>query len=142
MKSSQHRLDDRVVWQLARASQQWQRLARRELQAANVRTQYYHVLASLADDGAAAQATLADRISFDRSDLVSVLDELERLGHVVRRTDPADRRRKIVAITPAGEKLLSELHQLVLAAEARWLEPLSAAERKTLLGLLSRLAED
>ncbi|WP_328330104.1 MarR family transcriptional regulator [Kribbella sp. NBC_00382] len=142
MKSSQHRLGDRVVWQLARASQQWQRLARRELQAANVRTQYYHVLASLADDGAAAQAALADRISFDRSDLVSVLDELERLGHVVRQTDPTDRRRKIVAITPAGEKLLGELHQLVLAAEARWLEPLSAAERKTLLGLLSRLAED
>jgi DNA-binding MarR family transcriptional regulator len=142
VKSSQHRLGDRVVWQLARASQQWQRLARRELQAANVRTQYYHVLASLADDGAAAQAALADRISFDRSDLVSVLDELERLGHVVRQTDPTDRRRKIVAITSAGEKLLSELHQRVLAAEARWLEPLSAAERKTLLGLLSRLAED
>jgi DNA-binding MarR family transcriptional regulator len=142
VKSSQHRLGDRVVWQLARVSQQWQRLARRELAAANVRTQYYHVLASLADDGDAAQAALADRISFDRSDLVSVLDELERLGHVVRRTDPADRRRNIVAITPAGEKLLIEMDQLVYAAEARLLEPLSAAERKILLALLSRLAQD
>jgi DNA-binding MarR family transcriptional regulator len=142
VKSSQHRLGDRVVWQLARASQQWQRLARRELTTANVRTQYYHVLASLADDGEAAQSALADRISFDRSDLVSVLDELERLGHVVRRTDPTDRRRNIVGLTPAGEKLLTDMDQLIYAAEAELLKPLTAAERKTLLALLSRLVQD
>ncbi|MEU4391827.1 MarR family winged helix-turn-helix transcriptional regulator [Kribbella sp. NPDC023855] len=142
MKSFQHRLGDRVVWQLARASQQWQRLVRREMAAADLRTQYYHVLASLADDGEAAQTALADRISFDRSDLVTVLDELERLGHVVRRADPADRRRNIVGITAAGEKLLAEMDQLVVAAEGRLLEPLTAAERKTLLELLSRLGQD
>lgn len=142
VKSSQHRLGDRVVWQLGRVSQRWQRLARRELATANVRTQYYHVLASLADDGEAAQAALADRISFDRSDLVSVLDELERLGHVVRRTDPTDRRRNIVGITPTGQKLLTDMDQLIFAAEAELLEPLTAAERKTLLALLSRLVQD
>lgn len=142
MKSSQHRLGDRVVWQLGRVSQRWQRLARQELAKADVRTQYYHVLASLADDGEAAQAVLADRISFDRSDLVSVLDELERLGHIVRRTDPTDRRRNIVGITPAGGELLTEMDQLIYAAEAELLESLSAAERKTLLALLSRLVQE
>lgn len=119
-----------------------QRLVRREFAAADVRPQYYHVLASLADEGEAAQAVLADRIAFDRSDLVNVLDELEKLEYVVRRTDPADRRRNIVAITPKGGKALAAMDRLVLSAEAELLEPLTATERATLLRLLDRLVQD
>jgi DNA-binding MarR family transcriptional regulator len=142
VKSSQHRLADRVLWRLGRASQQAQRLVRQHMAAADVRTQHYHVLASLADDGEAAQAPLADRIAFDRSDLVTLLDELEQLGYVARRTDPADRRRNIVAITRKGEKALTTMDQLIFAAEDELLTPLTATERRTLLKLLSRLAAD
>jgi DNA-binding MarR family transcriptional regulator len=141
-KAPTHRLADRVLWALGRSSQHAQRLVRQHMTQAGVRTQHYHVLASLADDGEAAQATLADRIGFDRSDLVTLLDELEELKFLARRVDPADRRRKIVAITPAGEKQLDAMDQLIYAAEADLLEPLTAAERKTLLALLSRLSAD
>ena len=141
-KAPTHRLADRVLWALGRSSQHAQRLVRQHMTQAGVRTQHYHVLASLADDGEAAQATLADRIGFDRSDLVTLLDELEELRFLARRVDPADRRRKIVAITPAGEKQLDAMDQLIYAAEADLLEPLTAAERKTLLALLSRLSAD
>jgi DNA-binding MarR family transcriptional regulator len=141
-KAPTHRLADRVLWTLGRASLQSQRLVRQHMTQAGVRTQHYHVLASLADDGEAAQATLADRIGFDRSDLVTLLDELEELKLLARRVDPADRRRKIVAITPAGEKQLDAMDQLIYAAEADLLEPLTAPERKTLLTLLSRLTGD
>ena len=141
-KAPTHRLGDHVLLVLGRASQQAQRLVRQHMTEAGVRTQHYHVLASLADDGEAAQATLADRIGFDRSDLVTLLDELEELKLLVRRVDPADRRRKIVAITPAGEKQLDAMDQLIYAAEADLLEPLTASERKTLLALLLRLSGD
>ena len=141
-KSPTHRLSERVLWALGRASQQSQRLVRQHMAEAGVRTLHYHVLASLADDGEAAQAPLADRIGLDRSDLVTLLDELEELKYVERRVDPADRRRKIVAITAAGEKHLTVMDQLVIAAETDLLEPLTASERKTLLGLLRRLSGD
>jgi MarR family transcriptional regulator, lower aerobic nicotinate degradation pathway regulator len=141
-KSPTHRLADRVLWALGRSSQQAQRLVRQHMTEAGVRTLHYHVLASLADDGEGAQATLADRIGFDRSDLVTLLDELEELKYVERRVDPADRRRKIVAITPAGDKQLLAMDELIAAAETELLEPLSANERKTLLGLLRRLAAE
>ena len=141
-KSPTHRLADRVLWALGRSSQQAQRLVRQHMTEAGVRTLHYHVLASLADDGEGAQATLADRIGFDRSDLVTLLDELEELKYVERRVDPADRRRKIVAITPAGDKQLLAMDELIAAAETELLEPLSASERKTLLGLLRRLTAE
>ena len=138
-KSPTHRLADRVLWALGRASQQSQRLIRQHMAEAGVRTLHYHVLASLADDGEAAQATLADRIGQDRSDLVTLLDELEDLNYVERRVDPADRRRKIVAITRSGDRQLLEMDQLIFAAETELLQPLNASERKTLLELLTRL---
>ncbi|WP_405062483.1 MarR family transcriptional regulator [Kribbella sp. NBC_01505] len=139
-KSPNHRLSDRVLWALGRASQQSQRLVRRHASEAGMRTQHYHVLASLDGDGEAAQAALADRIALDRSDLVTILDELEEARWVVRRVDPADRRRKIVAITAAGLEQLAVMDQVIYAAEGELLEPLTAAERKVLLGLLSRLS--
>lgn len=141
-KSATHRLSDRVLWALGRASMQSQRLVRHHMTQAGIRTQHYHVLASLADDGPGAQATLADRIGLDRSDLVTLLDELEELKLLARQVDPADRRRKIVTITPAGEKQLDSMDQLIYAAEAELLKPLTATERKTLLALLSRLTGD
>jgi MarR family transcriptional regulator, lower aerobic nicotinate degradation pathway regulator len=142
VKTSQHRHGDRVSWHLGRASYQSRRLIRRQLADAGAKTQHYHVLASLADDGDATQSALADRIVFDRSDLVTLLDELGELEYVVRRTDPADRRRKIVAITPKGEAALAEMDKLIYAAEVELLAPLSAAERKTLLTLLGRLGQE
>ena len=118
IKSSNHRLGDRIIWLFGRVTQQTQRLIRQQMESAGLRTQHYHVLASLADSGEAAQATLADRIGLDRSDLVTVLDELQKLEYVVRRTDPADRRRNIVGTTAKGEKALAEMDKLIYAAEA------------------------
>jgi MarR family transcriptional regulator, lower aerobic nicotinate degradation pathway regulator len=138
-KSSNHRLGDRIVWLFGRVTQQNQRLIRQQMDSAGLRTQHYHVLASLADSGEAAQATLADRIGLDRSDLVTVLDELQKLEYVVRRTDPADRRRNIVGITDRGQEVLGRMDQLIFAAEDQLLAPLTAAERETLAGLLVRL---
>ena len=142
VKSSQHRHGDRLIWQLGRASHQSRRLIRQHLVGAGFKTQHYHVLASLADDGDATQTALADRIIFDRSDLVTLLDELGELEYVVRRTDPADRRRNIVAITAKGEQALAEMDKLIFAAEAELLEPLSPADRKTFLALLAHLIQD
>ncbi|HZX04701.1 MarR family winged helix-turn-helix transcriptional regulator [Kribbella sp.] len=141
-KSPNHRLSDQVLFALGRASQHAQRLVRQHMTEGGVRTLHYHVLASLADDGEAVQATLADRIGMDRSDLVTLLDELEELKMLARRVDAADRRRKIVAITPAGKQHLMDMDQLIYAAEADLLAPLTAAERKTLLALLRRVSGD
>ena len=134
-----HRLGDRVVWLVGRASLHAQRLIQGRFAASDLRKQHYGVLASLADVGAAAQASLADRICVDRSDMVSLLDQLEALGCVERRPDPTDRRRKIVHLTGQGRDRLRDLDGLVHAADDDLLAPLSPDERATLVELLSRI---
>lgn len=139
MTPPSHRLSDRVVWLVGRASLQAQRLIQDQLAPGQVRKQHYGVLASLADAGPAAQAPLADRLGIDRSDMVSLLDELENLRYVTRRPDPDDRRRNIVAITDLGHAALKKLDLLVYAADDQLLSPLTPSERTTLSGLLARI---
>lgn len=134
-----HRLSDRVIWLVGRAAQQAQRLVQAKFVAGPIRKPHYGVLASLADGGPAAQAPLSDRIGIDRSDMVSLLDDLEELGYVVRRADRTDRRRKIVDITDDGTVALKELDRLVHAADDQLVAPLTADERATLAGLLARI---
>jgi DNA-binding MarR family transcriptional regulator len=128
-----------VAWLVGRAALQAQRLIQERLAGRDLRKQHYGVLASLADLGPASQGPLADRLHFDRSDLVSILDDLEGLGHVVRTPDATDRRRKIVQITPSGITTLESLDELVFAADDELLADLSQDERATLAALLARI---
>jgi DNA-binding MarR family transcriptional regulator len=68
-----------------------------------------------------------------------VLADLERAGLVSRERDAADRRRNVVAATPAAEPALERLDARVAEAQAALLAPLDAAERAQLLDLLARL---
>jgi DNA-binding MarR family transcriptional regulator len=109
-----------------------------EAQGANP---YQHgVLCKLAESQAETQAQIADALGYDRSHLVGVLDSLEERGLIERRRDPVDRRRHLVTLTPAGEKALARVRKVVKQVNDSFLEPLDAAERKTLTALLARLA--
>jgi DNA-binding MarR family transcriptional regulator len=98
------------------------------------------ILALLDEEPRETQAQIADALGYDRSHLVGVLDELEERGLIERRRDPDDRRRHLVNMTPAGEKALATLRAIVVRVNDEYLAPLSAAERKTLKTLLSRVA--
>jgi DNA-binding MarR family transcriptional regulator len=56
----------------------------------------------LEEFGPASQASLGRRTSMDRSDVVAALNDLARDGLVRRSPDPADHRRNVITITPAG----------------------------------------
>jgi DNA-binding MarR family transcriptional regulator len=80
-------------------------------------------------------------IAFDRSTLGSVIERLEAKGHIERKPSREDKRVKLLHLTRAGASVLRDIMPSVDRAQARMLEPLKPADRKTLLVLLAQLVD-
>jgi DNA-binding MarR family transcriptional regulator len=80
-------------------------------------------------------------IAFDRSTLGSVIERLEAKAYVERKPAVEDKRIKLLHLTRSGTALLREIIPAVERAQARMLEPLKPADRKTLMGLLTQLVD-
>ena len=80
-------------------------------------------------------------IAFDRSTLGNVVERLETKSFVERKPAREDRRVKLLYLTKPGAALLREIVQSVERAQARMLQPLKPADRKTLLALLTQLVD-
>ena len=80
-------------------------------------------------------------IAFDRSTLGSVIERLEAQKLIERKPSGEDKRVKLLYLTKAGAAVLSDIMPSVAKAQARMLQPLKPADRKTLLSLLTQLVD-
>jgi DNA-binding MarR family transcriptional regulator len=87
----------------------------------------------------ARQAALAAYLEVTPVTLGRMVDRLVERRYVRRRPDPADRRAVRVYVAPAGQPLVARMNEVGALITARAMRGLSAAERKQLLRLLSRL---
>ncbi len=58
---------------------------------------------------------LAETLACDASNVTGLVDRLESRGLIVRQASPADRRVKVLALTPTGARLREQLHRRMAA---------------------------
>jgi DNA-binding MarR family transcriptional regulator len=82
---------------------------------------------------------LADRLGIVPRSLTTVVDALEEAGLVRREIDPRNRRAILLHLTDEGASVRDGLRETRRRAAEDLFAPLSADDRETLAGLLTRL---
>jgi DNA-binding MarR family transcriptional regulator len=95
-------------------------------------------LSYVRDHDGGPQQGLAEALCMDANNVVLLLNELEELGYVERRRDPADRRRHLVELTSAGRKALAAAERSQDQLEQEVLDALDPEQRATLRELLAQ----
>ena len=127
------------TWLISQVENGARRLLTERLAGAGSRGYHYRLLAALEEFGSASQASLGRRTAMNRSDVVAAVNELVDQGLAERTEDPADRRRNIVTMTPAGAARLQRLDAVLADVQDELLAPLSLAERAEFTRLLTRI---
>jgi len=138
------RVKDRPTWLISRAYARSSGLlnAGFEAHGSGLRSYHYRLLAALEEWGPASQADLGRSTGIDRSDVTAALAELESRHLIERTADPENKRRNIVTLTPKGAQQLRDLDTVIDTIQDELLAPLTPAQRRQFITLISRLLGD
>ncbi|MDR3453288.1 MAG: MarR family transcriptional regulator [Rhodoferax sp.] len=102
----------------------------------------FAILNALIDQPGEDQITLAGRVAFDAATSGSVISRLEAKGWIRREPDAGDKRRKLLWVTPDGERAVQQMKRAVRKVQARIVDRLDAQEHQQLIALLRKLVTD
>jgi len=125
-----------VLWKAARALEAY---ARQNIEDLGICQSDFGVLEALLHKGPLAVNALGAKVLLTSGSITTAIDRLEQKQLVVRRSDPEDRRARVVHLTGKGERVIRKLfaeHEEAIEAAVR---SLSATERIHLTNLLRKL---
>jgi DNA-binding MarR family transcriptional regulator len=133
-------LDDNIGHLLRRAAQHWSAVWADCVDPELTLIQF--VLLRIVDEESPLdQRTLGERAMLDKSTCGYLVERLHRRALLDASIDPANRRRKIITLTPEGRELLYGATPAAQRVDDRALAHLSTTERAQLADLLRRAAK-
>ena len=103
-----------------------------------ITTTQYGILLLLRHRPGIDQITVSKLLGLDRSTTGMVIEKLEKAGLIGRRVGTSDRRRRTLALTRAGARMLDKLAGPARTAQERVLSAFDAPERAQFLRLLEK----
>jgi MarR family transcriptional regulator, lower aerobic nicotinate degradation pathway regulator len=113
----------------------------RELDDEGIRSKHAQILVVIDAEGPMSQRALGRRLRIDKSPMVGLLDDLERIRLAERRRGDSDRRVQAIHLTAKGHAVLQRVLRLADEENERTLGALDDDERSLLHDLLLRVAE-
>jgi DNA-binding MarR family transcriptional regulator len=113
----------------------------RALADQRIRTKHAAVLAVIDAEGPMSQRALCRRLRIDKSPMVGLVDDLERLGLAERRRSDADRRIQAIHLTDKGRDAVVRVLEIAAFENDRTFGVLDDEQRAQLHDLLLQVAE-
>jgi DNA-binding MarR family transcriptional regulator len=133
-----YRLEEQVGFLLRRASQRHVAIFAEHL-GEEVTPTRWAVLAKLYETGPSSQNRLGRLTAMDGATIKGVVDRLIERGLIETQPDPTDARRRVIALSETGRRLVERSVGQAHAITRETLGPLTPQERAALLGLLRKL---
>ncbi len=99
------------------------------------------VLLQLRREDGISQIKLAEQVEIEQSSLVRHLDNLEQMGLIERRPDPADRRSNHVFLKSACDPIFEKVTQVVIPMRDELLKDIPEKNLETTLACLKQVKE-
>lgn len=109
------------------------------LEPLGLRITTYSALVLVVENPGMRQSELATVLAIKRSNMVAIIDDLEGAGWIERRAVPEDRRAFALFVTDAGKTICRKANSLARENESALLHNLTAAEKRSLTGLLEKI---
>jgi MarR family transcriptional regulator, 2-MHQ and catechol-resistance regulon repressor len=129
----------RVYRDLVKATEDMMALQGRQLDSLGLTMSQYRLLEMLLRRGPMGQGTLGAEALASGSNTTIVIHNLERRGLVVRRPDRDDTRRKVVHLTPEGQKLVTKVFPMQARLVQAQMAALDGREQERLARLCRKL---
>lgn len=111
----------------------------RVLEPFGLRMMTFTALILIVDNPDLSQTQLAGALAIERSNLVTIIDELEKNGWIARNAAPNDRRTHALRVTPDGLTLFETAFAAAQAHEAKLLSALDDNEKSALFSALQKI---
>lgn len=112
-----------------------------ECKSPNITPVQYGILTALSVLPGLDQTALGQEVGLDRSTVADVVRRLEERGLIKRRKNSADKRTRHAHLTKEGESVVSSLRADIERAQERMLAPLTRAQQKVFMSLVSKLVD-
>lgn len=139
MDAASYSLDKQAGYLMRKANQR--HLAIFSAHIPDMTPRQFAALARLHERGPLSQNDLGRQIAMDAATTKVMIDRLADHGLVARSADPADRRRRVVALTAKGSQAFIASVPAAHAITAETLNPLSAEEAAQFTALLAKLSD-
>ena len=132
-------LEHLAGYHLRRASSAFGADFARAMEGTGMRQVLFGILSVVGANPGINQGAAGRSLGIQRANMVTLINQLADLGLLDRQTAADDRRALALSLTNAGEKMLEECLKRIEAHEEHMLAGLTATERRTLLGLLTKI---
>jgi DNA-binding MarR family transcriptional regulator len=99
-----------------------------ELSARGIDVLPFRYVYMLLEEDGISQVELAERLDLDRATVTVQLDSLEKIGILVRKPHPTDRRKTNVFLTARGRRLKTGIYEAIEAAHQLIFRGISASD--------------
>ena len=136
-------LNHEALLSLVRTSTLMQKLSNRFFSKFDLTDVQFNILMILKEYGSEglSQQELSEQLVVGKSNVVGLVDRLERAGYVKRTSHPWDRRFNQIVLAPKGAKLEQRVEHSYFREVDRMMNVLTGAEKKVLIHAMEKIRQ-